>query len=145
MILLKNDIKKLVDFYIRKFNTNNPFEIANALDIKVKIGKLNFEGCYMFLKNHRCIFLNVDLSEHEMNLVMAHELGHAIMHRKENCYFIRNHTLLLNSKKEIEANIFAMNLLVSDDILYEHQEYTIEQLSRLTGYGEKLIELRLNK
>ena len=145
MILLKKDIKKLVSYYVRKYDTSNPFKIADALGIIVQIGKLGFEGCYMFLKNHRCIFLNEDLSEHDRTLVMAHELGHAIMHRKENCYFIRNQTLLLNSKKEIEANAFAMNLLLTDDILCEYKDYTIEQLSRLTGYEEKLIELRLRQ
>ena len=145
MILLKKDIKKLVSYYVRKYDTSNPFEIADALGIIVQIGRLGFEGCYMFLKNHRCIFLNEDLSEHDRTLVMAHELGHDIMHRKENCYFIRNQTLLLNSKKEIEANTFAMNLLLTDDILCEYKDYTIEQLSRLTGYEEKLIELRLRQ
>lgn len=74
---------------------------------------------------------------------MAHELGHAVLHRKENCYFIRNKTLLLNSKNEIEANKFAMELLIPDEILEENREFTIEQLSRMLGYHEKLIELRL--
>ena len=99
----------------------------------------------MFLKNHRYIFLNEDLSPHEQKLVMAHELGHAILHRKENCYFIRNKTLLLNSKNEIEANKFAIELLLPDEILNDYIEsgYTIEQVARITGYYQKLIELRL--
>ena len=79
-----------------------------------------------------------------MRLVMAHELGHAILHRKENCYFIRNKTLLLNSKKEIEANRFAMELLLPDSFLDEYREFTIEQISRMTGYDQKLIQLRIN-
>lgn len=78
-----------------------------------------------------------------MRLVMAHELGHAILHRKENCYFIRNKTLLLNSKKEIEANKFAMELLLPDSFLDEYREFTIEQISRMTGYDQKLIQLRV--
>lgn len=98
----------------------------------------------MFLKNHRYIFINENLPDHEMRLVMAHELGHAILHRKENCYFIRNKTLLLNSKKEIEANRFAMELLLPDSFLKEHREFTIEQISRMTGYDQKLIQLRIN-
>lgn len=97
----------------------------------------------MYLKKHKCVFLNENLDEHEMCLVMAHELGHAILHPKENCYFIRNKTLLLNSKNEIEANKFAMELLIDDSILEENRELTTEQLSRMLGYHEKLIELRL--
>lgn len=140
---MRRDIKKIVTYYKRKFKTNDPFEIADRLGILYQIGNIEFEGCYMFLKNHRYIFLNQNLLEHEMRLVMAHELGHAILHRKENCYFIRNKTLLLNSKNEIEANKFAAELLISDDILEENKDFTTEQLSRMLGYHENLIKLRL--
>ncbi|MEE0289602.1 MAG: ImmA/IrrE family metallo-endopeptidase [Lachnospiraceae bacterium] len=145
MILLKRDIKKLVSYYVKKFDSTNPFEIADALGIIVQTGKLGFEGCYMFLKNHRCIFLNEDLSDRDKLFVMAHELGHAIMHRKDNCYFIRNQTLLLNSKKEIEANTFAVELLVPDNIVLEYQDYNIQQLSMLLGYDEKLLQLKFRQ
>lgn len=145
MILLKRDIKKLVSYYVKKFDSTNPFEIADALGIIVQTGKLGFEGCYMFLKNHRCIFLNEDLSDRDKLFVMAHELGHAIMHRKDNCYFIRNQTLLLNSKKEIEANTFAVELLVPDNIVLEYQDYNIQQLSMLLGYDKKLLQLKFRQ
>lgn len=141
---MKRNIKKVVTYYKKKFGTDNPFEIADNLGVLYQIGNIDFEGCYMFLKNHRYIFLNQDLKDNEMKLVMAHELGHAILHRKENCYFIRNKTLLLNSKNEIEANKFAMELLLSDEFLEENRCCTIGQISRMTGYPQKLIELRLN-
>lgn len=142
---MRKDIKKLVSYYVKKYNTRNPFELARCLNVQVLSGDIGSRaGCYMFLKNHKCIFLNENLSEDELTLVMAHELGHAIMHRKENCYFIRNKTFLLTSTNEIEANKFAMELLISDEFLDEHKHYTIEQLSRLTGYHQKLFELRLH-
>ena len=52
------------------------------------------------------------------------------MHRKQNCYFIKHKTLLLNSKIEIEANKFAVDLLISDEQLFEYLDYNIEQISR---------------
>lgn len=141
---LRKDIKQLVNHYVLKFNTRNPFELADYLNVKVQIGALGSRaGCYMFLKNHKCVFLNEDLSESEMRLVMAHELAHSIMHRKENCYFIRNKTLFLNSKIETEANTFAAELLIPDDIIRENRNLTTQQLSRLLGYEQALIELRL--
>lgn len=136
-------IKRIVSYYCKKYNTRNPFEIADYLGILYQIGDIGCSGCYMFLKNHRYIFLNQNLSESEVRMVMAHELGHAVMHRKENCYFIRNKTLLLNSKIEIEANTFAANLLIPDEIIIEHRNLTTEQLSHLVGYEKALIELRL--
>lgn len=141
---MKKDIRKLVSSYVKKYGTRNPFKLAEYLNIQVQIGNLgSCSGCYMFLKNHRCIFLNENLDEREKTVVMAHELGHAIMHRKENCYFIRNKTFLLTSKNEIEANSFAAELLISDDILEENKNFTTEHFSMLLGYPEALIKLRL--
>lgn len=77
-----------------------------------------------------------------MQLVMAHELGHAIMHRKENCYFIRNKTLMLTSKIEIEANTFAAELLIPDELIFEHPDMPADQLARLAGYNEKVLNFK---
>lgn len=141
---MNKNIKNIVDYYVKKCDSRNPFDIADYLNIQLQVGPLGSPcGCYMFLKNHRCIFLNDNLSDHEMNLVMSHELGHAVMHRKLNCYFIRNKTLLLDSRIESEANLFAAELLIPDDIILENRDLTTGQLSRMTGYGQELIELRL--
>ena len=137
-------IKKIANHYIEKCGSRDPFEIAEYLNIQLQIGPLGTPcGSYLFLKNHRCIFLNEDLSENEMKLVMSHELGHAILHRKLNCYFICNKTLLLNSKIELEANLFAAELLIPDHTILDHYTLTISQLSRLLGYEEAIIKLRL--
>ncbi len=136
-------IKKLISHYTKKFNTRNPFELADCLGILYQIGNIGCDGCYMFLKNHRYIFLNENLPEHELRLVMAHELGHAVMHRKQNCYFIKNNTFLLNSRTELEANKFAIELLISDEELTEYSSHTTAQLARLFGYSEHLIGLKI--
>ena len=125
-------IKRLVTYYKRLCNTSDPFEIADRLGILYQIGNLNQEGCYMFLKNHRYIFLSNQLSREELILIMAHELGHALLDRKSNCYFIRNKTLLLNSRLERRANLFAAYLLISDDLIAEFSGYTMEQMSLLS-------------
>lgn len=142
-MLLDKSINRLVAYYIKKFNTRNPFELADCLGILYQTGDIGCDGCYMFLKNHRYIFLNQNLDEQEKIMVMAHELAHAILHRKQNCYFIRNNTLLLNSKLEIEANTFAAHLLISDNDLAEYKEYTIEQIAGIFGYPPELVQLRV--
>ena len=140
---MRKDIKQLVNYYVKKFNTRNPYKLAECLNVEVQIGELGSQaGCYMFLKNHKCIFLNEDLDENEMRLVMAHELGHAIMHRKENCYFIRNKTLILTSKIEIEANTFAAELLISDELIFEYPDTPADQLARLAGFNEKIMNFK---
>lgn len=136
-------IKRLVAYCKRLYNTSDPFEIADRLGILYQIGNCTHEGCYMFLKNHRYIFLSNRLNNFDLKLVMAHELGHALLDRKANCYFIRNKTLLLNSKLERRANLFAAYLLIDDEMLVEYKGYTKEQFCNCTGYPEELIELRL--
>lgn len=78
----------------------------------------------MFLKNHRYIFLSNRLDRDDLRLVMVHELGHALLDRKANCYFIRNKTLLLVSKLERRANLFAAYLLISKEPLSQYRGYT---------------------
>lgn len=139
-------VKQVADYYKRKFGTSNPFEMAKLLNIEVLFDNFNkCSGCYLFLKNHRCIFINQNLEGREKMLVMAHELGHAILHKDQNCYFIRNKTYLLCSRIEREANLFAVNLLISDDELKECESYSIDQLSTAFGLDRKLIELRIGK
>ena len=76
-------------------------------------------------------------------VVAAHELGHALLHRKENCAFIKNKTLLLTSGIEREANLFAAHLLITDDMIENYVGHTQEQFCACTGYPKELIELRL--
>lgn len=141
------DIKEVVGYYTKRFNTNNPFTIADGLNIQVyqlPLGRLS--GYYKYLKHHKCIYINSDI-ENEVfrDTVMSHELGHAVLDPKENCYFLNKYTLLLTSKIERRANIFASELLLPDSLISEYSNYTVEQLSSLTGLDVNLINLKLNQ
>lgn len=140
---MSRSIKKIALGLIRKYNTQNPFKLAEALNIEYIIGSIGkCSGCYLYLKRHRCIFINEDLSDSDMLFVMAHELGHAILHRAENCYFIRNKTLLSTECFEKEANIFAAELLIPDELIYENPCMTKSQIARLAGYDEKIMDFK---
>ena len=144
MFCLGKDIRHITGILKKKYDTSDPFEIAHQMKVEYIIGPMgSYSGCYMYLKRHRCIFLNENLTEHELRFVMSHELGHAILHKDQNCYFIRHKTLLSCEKIEIEANRFALELLIDDSVLEENRHLTIEQLSRLLGYREELLKLRL--
>ena len=74
---------------------------------------------------------------------MLFRSGHAIMHPNASTPFLSSKTLLSIDKLEREANTFAVNLLIPDELITENQNYTTEQLSRLLGYNQELIKLRL--
>lgn len=140
---MNRNIKKIALHLIKKCNTQNPFKIADDLKIEYIIGPMGqYSGCYLYLKRHRCIFINEDLPENDRHFVMAHELGHAILHRAENCYFIRNKTLLSTECFEREANIFAAELLILDELIYENPCMTKSQIARLAGYDEKIMDFK---
>ena len=143
---MDNKIKRLIRYYNKHFETNDPFQIANHLGIMTFIQPLGgYSGMYKYLEHTRCIFLNSDITENEsfLNVVMAHELGHAVLHWKENSCFMAHHTLMLTSRSEQEANRFAAYLLITDDMLNEYVGYTKDQFCNCTGYPKELIDLRL--
>lgn len=137
-------IKNTVDKIKLKYATESPYEIANALGIVVNrcdLGRIH--GYYYKAYRIKQIFLNENLNRHDEQFVLAHELGHSILHPNANTPFLRANTFLSVNKMEIEANKFAVELLISDSDLTEFQDYSIEELSAILGYHSKLIELRL--
>lgn len=139
-------IQRLIKYYEKIVGTRNPMVIAQRLGIRVAIVPLGeIAGNYQLLKRKRWIFVNEEIPEDGpfFRVVIAHELGHAVLHRKENCAFIKNRTLLLTSGIEREANRFAAYLLITDDMLKEYAGCTKDQFCSCTGYPIELIELRL--
>ena len=56
---------------------------------------------------------------------------------------MKSKTLLLTSRIEKQANIFAAYLLIDDDMLEEFSGYTEEQFCNCTGFPSELLDLRL--
>lgn len=140
-------IPKLVSYLKRKYGTDDPEEIADYLGVTIIRMPLEdvVAGFYKLLKRRKYIFLNSDIDDDVfLRVVLAHELGHAIMHPKKNCAFMKSKTLLLTSRIEKQANIFAAFLLIDDDMLEEFYGYTEEQFCNCTGYPLELLGLRLS-
>lgn len=140
------DIKKLVRRLIKKHGTTNPYTIIKEMGITIvyeDLGTIN--GYFNKQLRDKQIHINQNLSEHEELFTICHELGHSIMHPNVSTPFLISGTYLSVSKLEIEANTFAMNMLVQDSDLIEYKEYSMEQLSKLFGYRKELLELRLRQ
>ena len=142
---MDNYIKKKVLYYTKKFDTRNPYKIADSIGAKIYVADLGqIAGYYQYLKRHRCIYINSNLDEHTSKIVMAHELGHAILHRTENCCFMANKTLLLTSRIEQQANQFAAELLLPDTLLLEYENYSLAQIAQAECVNEELVRLKFN-
>ena len=139
------DIKRKADFLAQKYRTRNPFDIIQGLNVILVFAPLvGTRAFYQYFQRNNLIYINENLSEHEKTFECAHEMGHMFL-QKANAIFMDTRTSFNTNRFEIEADTFAMNLLLSDDVLREYHEYSIEQLSRVLGYEKRLIKLRLKE
>lgn len=138
------DIKKTVDRLTRKFQSRNPFEIIQGLNtILVFVPLIDTKAFYQYFQRNNIIYIDENLPKSEQAFECAHEMGHMFLHKKANAIFMDTRTSFNTNKYEMEADTFAMNLLISDATLEEYKECNAEQLSRLFGYEKRLIDLRL--
>ena len=114
---IRKKIRAIIAYYERMIGSRDPIRIAKFAGIGIVICQLDeLSGFYKLIKRKKWIFINEDLMDTDMfRVVVAHELGHAFLHRTKECAFIKNHTLLLTSWVEREANLFAAELLIPDD------------------------------
>lgn len=138
------DIRKKVDALVRTYQTRNPFEMIKGMNvILVRCPLDGVRGFYQYFQRNNIIYIDESLTETEQMFVCAHEMGHMFLHKKSNAVYMDSRTYLNTNRFENEANLFAMVLLVSDEFLADHKQFTTEQISRMLGYHESLIRLRL--
>lgn len=138
------DIKKLTDSLVKKYHTRDPFEMVRGMNVILVFAPLvGTRAFYQYFQRNNIIYINEALPRHEQAFVCAHEMGHMFLHKKTNTIFMDTRTGLNTDRLEIEADTFAMHLLVGEDLLNEYRGYTVEQISHILGYEERFIKLRI--
>lgn len=138
------EIKPTVKKIIAKYGTNDPYTIADQMGIVIQRQDLGtVRGFYHKAFRIKQIFMNENLDEREELFVMSHELGHAVLHPDSNTPFLKSNTFFSVDKLEVEANKFAVELLIPDEDLKEYKDFTAEQVANIYGIHEKVMELRL--
>lgn len=108
---IKDEVRALVTTY----GTRDPFELCDALGIRVIFYPLpeRISGFSLRCPDEAQIFLNERLEE--PGAVCAHELGHLRLHPRHNSYFLREHTCCVPGRYEREADLFAALLLLPEE------------------------------
>lgn len=115
---------KLVD----TLGTRDPHRIARELSIEVVPVDFKLQrGAYKVLMRNRFIFIKNDLHPVMENIVMLHEIGHDVLHRKEAVkaggFKEFNIFNMQKSRIEYEANVFASQVSLGDEEILEYIRY----------------------
>lgn len=116
MLLDIKSIEKKLNRYINNNVTSlsDLTDRVNALVLECDLG--NNAGLYLYLGKTKLILINSNLSDSKKKIVLAHELGHAILHTKSSCAFNLTDS---TAKAEIEANICTHLIMLKLDIFMD--------------------------
>jgi Zn-dependent peptidase ImmA (M78 family) len=116
-------ISRTVAKLCRKYRTRDPYELCNALGVRVRLKDLGTEikAYYFYQSRIRNVVLNCRVSETVRNILAAHELGHDRLHKEIAMLKGFQEVELFDMARpaEYEANVFAAELLIADDALLE--------------------------
>lgn len=100
---------------IEKIGVSNPFSICNALNIKIKyIDIEDIKGAVVKFFNTTTILLNNNLEGFNKYFILSHELCHAINHDFDEVKMFKDNSFYQTDRYEIEANKFAIELLLEN-------------------------------
>lgn len=113
-----NYIYDCVANLIDKYNTSNPFELMDLLDIQCCSSNLDaLKGYCVIIHGIKYVAINEMLSPQERKIVAAHELGHILLH-SDKLKAAAHHEMNIYDmadKTEYQANLFAADLLIDDE------------------------------
>ena len=147
------EIADRADELILAHDTRNPLTILEELDITLVCQRLkSVKGCFIVHDRNDYIIINDRLEEREAVWGIAHEIAHKMLHytaARNLSNGLLKYTVYdvnVRSKQEYEANVFAAELLVADDILLDYiynYGYTLEQCAKLLSMHPAIIALKV--
>lgn len=140
-------IKQTVNTLVNTYHTRDPFIIAEEKEIDIFFipsEKFSIKGTFLRTFSSNIILIKKNLAEVDKRFVAAHELGHIFLHPELDFYFISEYTYFPISRFETEANIFAAELLISDNNMFEYknENYSFETISKILEVPQFAVELK---
>ena len=132
---------------IKRYRTSNPYDIAEILGIKIDYKHFSsLKGMYFVVERCAFITLSDTLDETMEKIVLFHEIGHHLLHRHLAAKSFQEFGLYnMSSKPEMEANIFAANMLIDDDELdsLARDNYTTAQIARMLYVPHQMLLIKM--
>lgn len=140
-----------VNDLVNKHGTRNPEILIKALKINLVYMEATqaLLGMYRIILRNRYIFIPNNVGSLK-NTVLAHELGHDQLHRKEcmgGASFHESRIFHDTSRYEMEANIFAAHLLIPDEDILSIIKYASSDrsLANELGVDINLLNLKISE
>ena len=134
----------------RKYETRNPEKLAHRMDIIVEeLLFKNQKGVYTIIDRQPIIMVKAGLHPVTRSIVIAHELGHHILHKDElkKTPSLQEFNIfdMTTSRIEYEANVFAAQLMLPDDEIteYIYQGFDVQQIARAMKSDINLVALKV--
>ena len=149
--MLPEVIKREANRLKMKYRTNDPFEMCEALNIRVclkPMGKHEDSSNGFYLAHSRCKIatINSDLPEHIQRIILPHELGHGVIHvTPKLCTFHETTVLNESNRMEYEANIFAAEFMMNDDDVFDALQMQLDffRTASLLEVPPELLDFKL--
>ena len=144
-------IKKTAADFSSTLSTRQPKKLADFLNITILERPYKKQlGAFAIVNKLPFIFLNENLADEQKEYIIAHEIGHFLLHKKilKDVPMLRDFTLFSKRENEMEkeANLFAASFMIDEkEFLSKIKEgYTQQELSLQYDIPESLIELLYN-
>ena len=139
-------IEELFSKLVKKHKTTDVFELCNLEHIIYREMDLHSEinGIYQYVMRNRIITVNSNLNANDRRITCEHELGHAVMHKKYNCTYLKTKTFVNLNKLEREADVFSslfeIPILTKDMLM----GITLIDVAHVLNVSKELLKLKLS-
>lgn len=138
---------------MRKYHTSDPQILAGILGVEIiELSDLTRQrGIFKVIVGNAFIFINANLSEQLKKMIIAHELGHVLLHwdeGKKPSGLVEFEIFDIKDQKEYDANLFAATLLIDDEELRNYiyvERLDVVSIARIMNINVNLLLLKLNE
>lgn len=139
-------VKKLKFHY----KEDDPIKLCEAMGIKLLrsclgTGDNAIKGFFLEHRRIKTITVNDDLPEILQRVIIAHEIGHSVLHRKNGIYAFHDVGLFNQSGRlEQEANLFAAELMLEDREVFEllNEDHTFFSIAAELSVPVELLDFK---
>ena len=122
MDYINREVKRIKN----KYDEPDPYRLCQAMGILLLYESMGIyegacKGFFLMQSRKKSITINSDLPEHLQRIILAHEIGHAVLHRNTTGIKAFHDFAMFDetSQFEYEANIFAAEYLMDDNDILE--------------------------